>query len=57
MADERGTCPVDGETMQPHPNLAEWAVELAVEQNAMVIPMRHHDDLSDHDGIAAALRF
>ena len=57
MAEERGTCPVDGETMQPHPNLAEWAVELAVEQNATVMPMRRHDDLSDHDGIAAALRF
>jgi peptide subunit release factor 1 (eRF1) len=57
MAEERGTCPVDGETMQEHPNLAEWAVELAVEQNATVMPMRRHDDLSDHDGIAAALRF
>ena len=57
MAEERGTCPVDGETMAPHPNLAEWAVELAVEQDASVLPLRHHDDLSDHDGIAAALRF
>ncbi len=57
MAEERGTCPVDGETMQPHPNLVEWAVELAVEQDAQVIPMRHHNDLADHDGIAAALRF
>jgi peptide chain release factor subunit 1 len=57
MAEERGTCPVDGETMQPHPNLVEWAVELAVEQDATVLAMRHHDDLADHDGIAAALRF
>jgi peptide chain release factor subunit 1 len=57
MAEERGSCPVDGETMVPHPNLFEWAVELAVEQDASVLPMRHHDDLSDHDGIAAALRF
>ena len=57
MAEERGTCPVDGETMRPHPNLVEWAVELAVEQDASVLPMRHHDDLADHDGIAAALRF
>jgi len=56
-AEERGACPVDGETMVEHPNLAEWAVELAIEQSAEVVSMRHHDDLSDHDGIAAALRF
>ena len=43
--------------MVEHPNLAEWAVELAIEQSAEVMSMRHHDDLSDHDGIAAALRF
>jgi peptide subunit release factor 1 (eRF1) len=55
--DERGDCPVDGETMVEHPNLAEWAVELAIEQDAEVLPVRNHDDLSDHDGIAAALRF
>lgn len=57
MAEERGSCPVDGETMVQHPNLVEWAVELAVEQDAEVRPVRRHDDLSDHDGIAAALRF
>jgi peptide subunit release factor 1 (eRF1) len=57
LAEERGTCPVDGETMVEHPNLAEWAVELAVEQDAEVLAVRRHDDLSDHDGIAAALRF
>jgi peptide subunit release factor 1 (eRF1) len=57
LAEERGTCPVDGETMVPHPNLVEWAVELAVEQDAEVLPVRRHDDLSDDDGIAAALRF
>jgi peptide chain release factor subunit 1 len=57
LAEERGTCPVDGETMVPHPNLVEWAVELAVEQDADVLPVRRHDDLADHDGIAAALRF
>jgi peptide subunit release factor 1 (eRF1) len=57
LAEERGTCPVDGETMTPHPNLVEWAVELAVEQDAAVLPVRRHDDLADHGGIAAALRF
>jgi peptide subunit release factor 1 (eRF1) len=57
LAEERGTCPVDGETMVDHPNLVEWAVELAVEQDADVLPVRRHDDLADHGGIAAALRF
>ncbi|HEV2811900.1 MAG TPA: host attachment protein [Solirubrobacteraceae bacterium] len=57
LAEERGTCPVDGETMVEHPNLVEWAVELAVEQDAEVLAVRRHNDLSDHDGIAAALRF
>jgi peptide chain release factor subunit 1 len=57
LAEERGTCPVDGETMVPHPNLVEWAVEVAVEQDADILPVRRHDDLADHGGIAAALRF
>ena len=57
LAEERGSCPVDGETMVEHPNLVEWAVEVAVEQDAQVLPVRRHNDLSDHDGIAAALRF
>ena len=56
-AEERGTCPVDGEEMRPHPNLLEWAVEMAVEQDAAVLPVRRHDDLAEHDGMAAALRF
>ncbi len=43
--------------MTEHPNLVEWAVELAVEQNATVLPLRHHNDLAEHDGIGAALRF
>jgi peptide chain release factor subunit 1 len=57
LAEERGMCPVDGETMVEHPNLVEWAVEVAVEQDAEVLPVRRHDDLADHGGIAAALRF
>jgi len=56
-ADELRSCPVDGEAMQEHPNLIEWAVELAVEQDAQVLSLRHHNDLAEHDGIAAALRF
>ena len=57
MAEEQGTCPVDGDLMEPHPNLAEWAVELAIEQDAEVLVLRHHEDLGDSDGIGAALRF
>ena len=56
-ADERGACPVDGETMEPEPNLVEWAVGMAIEQDALVLPVRRHNDLSEHDGIGAALRF
>jgi hypothetical protein len=54
---EEGFCPVDGQEMRPHPNLAEWAVEAAVEQDAGVIILRHHDDLHESDGVAAVRRF
>lgn len=57
MAEERGTCPVDGTEMAPEPNLVEWAVGLALEQDAAVLPIRRHNDLSEHDGIGASLRF
>jgi hypothetical protein len=43
--------------MEPHPNLVEWAVEFAVEGDAEVLVLRHHNDLEDADGIGAALRF
>ncbi|CAA9534831.1 MAG: hypothetical protein AVDCRST_MAG85-4002 [uncultured Solirubrobacteraceae bacterium] len=56
-ADEARTCPVDGEAMREHPNLIEWAVEVAIEQRAEVMSLRRHNDLAEHDGIAAALRF
>ncbi len=57
IAEESGTCPVDGTPMEAHPNLVEWAVELAVEAAADVLVLRHHNDLADSDGIGAALRF
>jgi hypothetical protein len=53
----RETCPVDGEAMRPHPNLAEWAVESAVEQVAEIVVVRHHDELRETEGIAAVRRF
>ena len=56
-ADEARTCPVDGEVMREHANLIEWAVEVAIEQGAEVLPLRRHNDLAEDDGIAAALRF
>jgi peptide subunit release factor 1 (eRF1) len=57
VAEEGGACPVDGTPLEPHPNLVEWAVEFAVEGDAEVIVLRHHNDLADADGIGAALRF
>jgi peptide subunit release factor 1 (eRF1) len=56
-ADERGDCPVDGEPMVPEANIVEWAIRMAVVQDAESLPVRHHNDLVEHDGIAAALRF
>jgi len=56
-AEERGACPVDGETMVPHPNLVEWAVGRAIEGDATVMPLRRHNDLADYDGVGAVLRF
>jgi peptide subunit release factor 1 (eRF1) len=53
----RATCPVDGVEMRPHPNLAEWAVESAVEQVAEIVIVRHHDELRETEGIAAVRRF
>jgi peptide subunit release factor 1 (eRF1) len=57
VAEEGGACPVDSTPMEPHPNLVEWAVEFAVEGDAEVLVLRHHNDLADSDGIGAALRF
>jgi len=57
VPEEAGSCPVDGETLVPHENILEWAVEMAVEQSAEVLVLRHHEDLGESDGIGAALRF
>lgn len=55
--DERGSCPVEGEEMVPVDNVVEWAIQRAIEQDATVLPMRRHNDLAEHDGMGAVLRF
>jgi len=52
-----GTSPITGRPLEEHPNIVEWAVEMAVQGDADVIVLRHHNDLADHDGIGAVLRF
>src|SRR4051812_27319224 len=57
-ADERGTCPIDGERLEPLEDVTEAAIELALQQSAEVVPVRHLvDELEAHGGIAALLRF
>ncbi|MFL5868543.1 MAG: Vms1/Ankzf1 family peptidyl-tRNA hydrolase [Thermoleophilaceae bacterium] len=57
-ADERGTCPIDGERLEPLEDVTEAAIELALQQSAEVVPVRHMvDELEAHGGIAALLRF
>ncbi len=56
-AEERA-CPVDGSELEPLDDVTEAAVELAVQQSAEVLPVRHSaDKLEALDGIAALLRF
>jgi hypothetical protein len=43
--------------MEQDADLVEWAVETAIEQDAAVLPLRHHEDLGGYDGIGAVLRF
>ncbi len=50
-------CPVDGGELEERPSVVESAIELALEQSAAVLVVRHYDDLSRHGGIAAVLRF
>jgi erythromycin esterase-like protein len=54
---EPATCPADGTPAEPHPNVVEWAIERAIDQDAEVLAVRDHDELDADDGIAAVLRF
>ena len=56
-ADEK-RCPVDGSELVPLDNLSDAAIELALQQSAGLLAMRHNPEaLRQHEGIAAVLRF
>ena len=50
-------CPADGGELERREDIVEQAVELALQQSADVLAVRHHDDLAERDDIAALLRF
>ncbi|HEX2125267.1 MAG TPA: Vms1/Ankzf1 family peptidyl-tRNA hydrolase [Thermoleophilaceae bacterium] len=55
---EETRCPVDGTTLVALEDLTDAAIELALQQSAGILAVRHDPDaLRDHDGIAALVRF
>jgi peptide chain release factor subunit 1 len=51
-------CPVDGTALVALEDLTDAAIELALQQSAGILAVRHDPDaLRDHDGIAALVRF
>ncbi|MDQ3934078.1 MAG: hypothetical protein M3340_05540 [Actinomycetota bacterium] len=51
-------CPADGAPLEPRDNIAENAVELAIQQKAQVMRVRHHGErLEARGSIGAVLRF
>ena len=50
------SCPLDGTATEQREDIVESAVEAALAQSAEVMVLRY-EDLSDHDSIAALLRF
>ena len=58
LAAEGETCPADGAEMIQTEDLTDTAIELAVQQSAEVLAVRHErDKLEDYGGAAALLRF
>jgi peptide chain release factor subunit 1 len=56
-ADEK-RCQVDDSELVPVDNLSDAAIELALQQSAGLLAMRHNPEaLRQHEGIAAVLRF
>jgi peptide chain release factor subunit 1 len=47
----------DGSTLERVDDIAERAIEKAIEQSAEVMGVRHHDDLGPLGGIGAVLRY
>lgn len=54
---EAGSCPVDDGVLEQRDDVVESAVELALEQSAEVVVVRHHNDLGQRGSIGAVLRF
>jgi len=51
-------CPVDGAAPEPREDIVESAIELALDQSAEVLVVRHQPDgLAEHGPIAALLRY
>lgn len=51
-------CPADGAALMDCEDLADSMIELAIQQSADVLPLRHHEDaLEERGGVAALLRF
>ncbi|HEY1276761.1 MAG TPA: Vms1/Ankzf1 family peptidyl-tRNA hydrolase [Thermoleophilaceae bacterium] len=51
-------CPADGTELARCDDVTDAAIELAVQQSAEVLPLRHHSgELSERGGVAALLRF
>jgi peptide chain release factor subunit 1 len=55
---EEQRCPADSSRLMAHDDLTDPAIELALQQSAGLLAVRHdRDALSTHGGIAAVLRF
>ncbi len=51
-------CPADGTALGRCDELADATIELAIQQSAELLPLRHHEGaLEERGGIAALLRF
>ena len=51
-------CPADGSALEECEDITEYAIELALQQAAQVLPLQHHaEELRARGGIAALLRF
>jgi hypothetical protein len=56
--DDGSVCPADGAELTPCDDVTDAAIELAVQQSAEVLPLRHHSgELSERGGVGALLRF
>ena len=58
LAAADASCPVDGSTPERREDIVESAIELALDQSAEVLVVRHQPDgLAEHGPIAALLRY